>query len=136
FDVISTLFFGYCLYKQYQYGLSEITSWVRIGIAVKLIRELATLNINFKFSFLRPAQLFVSTFVALILVGALLLMLPKSTYEGISFIDALFTSTSAVCVTGLIVVDTSSYFTTFGQTIIMLLIQAGGLGILTFASFF
>src|SRR5690606_3174454 len=48
----------------------------------------------------------------------------------------LFTSTSAVCVTGLIVVDTSTFFTPFGQTIIMLLIQAGGLGILTFASYF
>ncbi len=63
-------------------------------------------------------------------------MLPKATYEGINFIDALFTSTSAVCVTGLVVVDTSSFFTPFGQMLIMLLIQAGGLGILTFASYF
>ena len=69
-------------------------------------------------------------------MGALLLMLPRATYEGMSFLDALFTSTSAVCVTGLIVVDTATYFTPFGQGIILLLIQIGGLGILTFASYF
>lgn len=74
--------------------------------------------------------------MGLILVGSLLLMLPKATYEGISFIDALFTSTSAVFVTGLIVVDTSRFFTPFGQSLILILIQAGGLGILTFASYF
>lgn len=136
FDVVSMLFIGYCLHKQYQYGLSGISSWIRIGVVVKLIRELAPIDFNYKRSFLRPAQLFVVTFFGLILIGSLLLMLPNATYEGISFINALFTSTSAVCVTGLIVVDTSSYFTTLGQTIIMLLIQAGGLGILTFASFF
>src|SRR5690606_34350765 len=70
------------------------------------------------------------------ITGALLLMLPKAPYEGINFIDALFTSTSAVCVTGLIVVDTSRFFTPFGQTIIMLPRLAGGWGILTFASYF
>ena len=63
-------------------------------------------------------------------------MLPKSTYNGISFVDALFTSTSAVCVTGLIVVDTGTYFTHFGQIILIILMQLGGLGIMTFASFF
>jgi potassium uptake TrkH family protein len=63
-------------------------------------------------------------------------MLPNATYTDIGFIDALFTSTSAVCVTGLIVVDTSTFFTPFGQGIIMVLIQIGGLGILTIASYF
>jgi Trk-type K+ transport system membrane component len=63
-------------------------------------------------------------------------MLPKATYDGISFLNALFTATSAVCVTGLAVVDTGQYFTGFGQTIIMTLIQIGGLGIMTFTSYF
>lgn len=63
-------------------------------------------------------------------------MLPKATHDGISFLDALFTSTSAVCVTGLIVVDTGSYFTAFGQGVLVLLMQLGGLGIMTFASYF
>lgn len=63
-------------------------------------------------------------------------MLPSATHQGISYLDAFFTSTSAVCVTGLIVVDTATHFTPFGQFIIMALIQIGGLGILTFASYF
>lgn len=83
-----------------------------------------------------PARLFTFSFLFLIVLGTLLLLLPVSTTKGISFVNALFTSTSAVCVTGLIVVDTSSYFTLFGKTVIMLLIQSGGLGVLTFTSYF
>ena len=72
-----------------------------------------------------------------ILVGALLLMIPLMTVSGkISFIDALFTSTSAICVTGLIVQDTAKYFTDIGKTIILILIQLGGLGIMTVGSIF
>src|SRR5690625_7260306 len=85
---------------------------------------------------LNPALLFIFSLLLLIFIGSLLFFLPKSTHHEISYIDALFTATSAVCVTGLVVVDTGSYFTTFGQTIILLLIQAGGLGILTIASYF
>lgn len=137
FDLISVLFIFYCLYKQISIeGFSEISHWLRLAVILKFIREFTRTRLNYKRSFLNPAQLFIISFLGLIITGALLLMLPKATYEGISFIDALFTSTSAVCVTGLIVVDTSSFFTPFGQTIIMLLIQAGGLGILTFASYF
>ncbi|MEQ9378600.1 MAG: potassium transporter TrkG [Imperialibacter sp.] len=83
-----------------------------------------------------PANLFIFSFALIVLLGCGLLMLPNATYEGIGFVDALFTSTSAVCVTGLIVVDTGSYFTTFGQVVILGLIQVGGIGILTFTSFF
>lgn len=85
---------------------------------------------------LNPALLFVSSFFILVALGTLLLLLPFSTYTNISFIDALFTSTSASCVTGLAVVDTSATFTIWGQTFILLLIQLGGLGVLTFASSF
>ena len=75
------------------------------------------------------------SFAAAILRGALVLMLPFCTTSGrISFIDALFTSTSAICVTGLIVVDTATYFTTAGQLVILLLIQLGGLGVMTFST--
>jgi len=62
--------------------------------------------------------------------------MPNSTYSGIGFTDAFFTSTSAVCVTGLIVVDTATFFTPLGRIFIILLIQIGGLGIMTFTSFF
>lgn len=71
-----------------------------------------------------------------VLVGTALLMLPaaRSGEGGASFSDALFTSTSAVCVTGLVVVDTPTYWSTFGECVILGLIQLGGLGIMTFAS--
>ncbi len=83
-----------------------------------------------------PARVLFLGFASLILVGALLLQLPLSTTsgQGTRFIDALFTSTSAVCVTGLIVLDTPVHFSFFGQVVIMLLIQAGGLGYMTLAS--
>ncbi|WP_082789885.1 TrkH family potassium uptake protein [Paenibacillus sp. GM2] len=89
----------------------------------------------FRFS---PPQILVLGFAAIIFVGALLLMLPISstTGESLPFVDALFTATSATCVTGLIVVDTGTYYSTFGQVVIMLLIQTGGLGFMTVATLF
>ena len=83
-----------------------------------------------------PALLFIVSFFLLILAGTGLLLLPQATVEEISLVDAVFTATSAVCVTGLIVVDTATYFTTFGKTIILILFQIGGLGFMTFSSFF
>lgn len=110
--------------------------WVKLMVVFVFIREFSERNINYKRAQFNPAQLFILSFLSIILVGSLFLMLPNATYEGIGFIDALFTATSAVCVTGLIVVDTATHFTLFGQTIIMVLIQIGGVGILTFASYF
>jgi len=82
-----------------------------------------------------PAQFLAISFIAAIMVGTLLLLLPVSTKTGhISFIDALFTATSGVCVTGLIVQDTATYFTPFGQVVILVLFQLGGLGIMTFST--
>jgi trk system potassium uptake protein TrkH len=84
---------------------------------------------------LRPAQLMLTSFVAAICIGAILLMLPAATATGekTSLVDALFTATSATCVTGLIVKDTATYFSTFGQCVILALIQIGALGIMTFS---
>lgn len=86
--------------------------------------------------YFNPAIVFVGSFVILALTGAFLMMLPSATVNGITFTNALFTATSAVCVTGLIVVDTAHDFTLVGQSIILVLIQLGGIGILTFTSFF
>ncbi|MBN1299526.1 MAG: Trk family potassium uptake protein, partial [Actinobacteria bacterium] len=78
-----------------------------------------------------------SAFAIAILSGTLLLMIPQMTANGeISFIDALFTSTSAICVTGLIVQDTPTYFSDIGKTLLLILIQLGGLGIMTVGSIF
>ena len=86
--------------------------------------------------YFNPAIVFVGSFMILVLTGAFLLMLPSATTQGISFTNAIFTATSAVCVTGLGVVDTAKDFTFIGQCIIIVLIQLGGIGILTFTSFF
>ncbi|MCD2440701.1 TrkH family potassium uptake protein [Agromyces sp. SYSU K20354] len=85
---------------------------------------------------LHPAQVVVVGFGGAVLVGTVLLMLPISATEGVppSFVDALFTATSAVCVTGLTVLDTPTFWSPFGQVVIMLLIQLGGLGIMIFAA--
>jgi len=86
----------------------------------------------------RPVQILVGSFVAMILIGTGLLMLPECRAEGesIRVLDALFTSTSAVCVTGLAVVDTATVWTRAGQLIILLLLQLGGIGIITFGALF
>jgi trk/ktr system potassium uptake protein len=84
-----------------------------------------------------PARMLVISFVALIGVGTGGLMLPQSSTQApIHFIDALFTTTSASCVTGLAVFDISSQLTRFGQIVLLLTIQLGGLGIITFSTFF
>ncbi|MPY92887.1 MAG: TrkH family potassium uptake protein [Acidimicrobiia bacterium] len=84
----------------------------------------------------RPAQYVVATFVAASLAGAALLMLPAASQDpgGTPFVTALFTATSAVCVTGLAVVDTAGHWTLFGEVVILVLIQAGGFGIMTVSS--
>ena len=83
-------------------------------------------------------QIIISGFVGVILLGALLLMLPVSSAEGCitAFNETLFTATSAVCVTGLVVQDTGSYWSGFGQAVILALIQIGGLGVVTVAASF
>lgn len=85
-----------------------------------------------------PSRVLVFGFAGFILFGALLLTLPQATQDGLGlpFLNAAFTATSAVCVTGLVVVDTASTFTLFGQWVILFLIQVGGLGFMTFATLF
>lgn len=143
FDAVSLLIIIYIIFihffsQEAHRHLSFLynDNWLKFAILLTLIREFAEQKINYKRTLLNPAQLFIASFIGIILIGTFLLMLPNATYTKISYLDALFTSTSAVCVTGLIVVDTGSFFTQFGQTIILLLIQLGGLGILTFASYF
>ena len=100
------------------------------------IFELSRFDIRGASLILNPAQLFMISFAFIIFTGTMFLMLPKATTRPISFVDALFTSTSAVCVTGLTVADTARDFTLLGKSIILILIQVGGIGIMTFTSFF
>lgn len=87
---------------------------------------------------LNPSQMMVVGFAAVILIGAILLSLPIATQTGerTSFLDSLFTATSAVCVTGLVVVDTATHWNFFGQIVIIILIQTGGLGFMTITTLF
>ena len=93
------------------------------------------MNVQGRKKQLTSAQIIIFGFMAVILFGAFLLMLPIASKGpgGTSFLDALFTSTSAVCVTGLIVHDTATYWTAFGQVVIIALIQVGGMGVVTVA---
>ncbi|WP_419213156.1 potassium transporter TrkG [Maribacter sp. X9] len=143
FDLISVIYTVFVFFMYLFIGEAFTTDlilenpiWVVLAVILSFIRELSEVKINYSRAFLNPAQLFIISFLLIILFGTFMLKLPNATHNGLSYIDALFTATSAVCVTGLIVVDTGTYFTTFGQCIILFLIQVGGLGILTFASYF
>lgn len=83
-----------------------------------------------------PVQIIAIGFATIILIGAILLSLPIATIDGVKtpFIDCIFTATSAVCVTGLVTVDTGTYWSYFGKTVIIMLIQIGGLGFMSFAT--
>ena len=83
-----------------------------------------------------PSLLLSGSFLVVIFIGSLLLMLPKCTYGPVSYVDALFVSTSAVCITGLTPVDVYATFTPLGILVLAILIQIGGLGVMTFTSFF
>ncbi|MEM6965508.1 MAG: potassium transporter TrkG [Bacteroidota bacterium] len=143
FDLLSVLYTLYIYYMYIFVGEAFRTdlilsnpAWVVVAVILTFVREFFEIKLDFNRTFLNPAQLFIFSFLFIIFLGSLLLMLPNATYDELTYLDALFTSTSAVCVTGLIVVDTATDFTLFGQGIIMFLIQVGGLGILTFVSYF
>ncbi len=144
FDVFLLLLYCLLLLSQINFLREQLNlfhlfnkmGWVYLGLILYCIREFSATNINLDSKHLNPARLFIGSFILIIFIGTLLLLLPKATHSGISAVDALFTATSAVCVTGLIVEDTGTYFTVFGQGIIAALIQLGGLGIMTFASYF
>lgn len=110
--------------------------WLFLGIAIIFLTELSKSSLIFDNFYFNPTILFVISFISLILIGAALLMLPRTTLlHPLGLTDALFMSASAVCITGLSVTDIGVNFSVFGQVIVMLLIQVGGLGIMTFTGF-
>lgn len=111
--------------------------FLQLAIFTIFLLEISIRSLQLENLKVNPALVFIFSFLVLILAGAFALMLPISTVQGnIKFIDALFTSTSAVCVTGLSVVDTGTYFTRFGQNVMLILVSLGGVGVMTFTSFF
>lgn len=112
---------------------ASIAVYLIIQVVTKVCRTVVRLAATGK----NPTITLIASFLALIIGGTLLLMLPKSAAgENIGFIDAMFTSTSATCVTGLIVKDTGTDFSLMGQVVILMLIQLGGLGIVVFGAVF
>jgi len=112
---------------------------VGIYLVLQVVTKLCRTCINFAASGRSPTQTLIASFLVLIFSGAGLLMLPKATAvgkENMSFVDALFTATSATCVTGLIVKNTGEDFSLMGQVVILSLIQLGGLGIVVFGAVF
>lgn len=123
--------FGKTLHTVLNGNIPVIAAIFLIGITEMpgLMRTISSVKIP-------PGLIFSASFIIIILIGSGLLMMPKAHHGTLTYLDSLFTSVSAVCVTGLTVVDTATVFTTLGKTIILCLIQTGGLGIMTFTGFF
>lgn len=129
---------------QYFETLSHSAPWL-LWLSAELLTPLLLLTLsliylsraffNWMGKIVNPALLFAGSFLVIILAGSGLLMLPKATFSGISYLDSLFVATSAVCVTGLSTVDVPTVFTQGGQLIILILFQIGGIGVMTFTSF-
>ena len=114
-----------------------VLGMIRIYIALVTLLRTVHLHRLVSQSRLHPAATLVISFLLVIALGAALLAGPRShARERVPFVDALFTATSATCVTGLVVKDTGSDFSLFGQGVILVLIQIGGLGLMTFTAFF
>ncbi|EJF08055.1 MULTISPECIES: TrkH family potassium uptake protein [Pontibacter] len=111
---------------------------VSLYMLLLLVIELLETRVHLKTLQVKPAVTFLMSFLTLISLGTAMFMLPKMTNDpdGMRFVDALFMATSASCITGLTVVDPGTYFTFSGQVILLLLVQLGGLGVMTFATFF
>jgi len=110
---------------------------VGIYLVLQVVTKVCRTTVNLAASGRNPTQTLIASFLFLIISGAGLLMLPRaSAGENLGFVDALFTATSATCVTGLIVKDTGEDFSLMGQLIILTLIQLGGLGIVVFGAVF
>ncbi len=145
FVIISILILQFLSVQVFHFSWKFLTSenfenyyllFIQLYFLVIVLIELAKMSSSLGKYNLSPPVLMVASFLFLILIGTILLSMPRMTTNGISLIDALFTATSASCITGLSVVSTPGCFTMRGQIVIMILIQLGGMSILSFATFF
>lgn len=128
-------FFGWDLFNFHRYENAYILC-IQLYFFIIMLIELSKVSTFLGKMNLSPPVLLMSSFFILIVMGTILLVLPRMTTHPISFTDALFTATSASCVTGLTVLSTAHDFTIQGQVVIMILVQLGGMSILSFATFF
>jgi trk system potassium uptake protein TrkH len=137
-DYLRTFWFGFVSIAAFfiLYYISGLLWALSFYLLMQIIAKVCRTVVNLAASGQSPAITFVTSFIVIIFVGAILLMLPKSHTKSINFIDAIFTSTTATCVTGLVVKDTGPDFTFVGHIVILSLIQIGGLGIVIFGAVF
>lgn len=142
FDIGSVLLFVLLIVIRWQpehtNRFFDSNAIIFFAVFVMVVREFSTLQLNLNKTRMNPAQLFITSFLLIIFIGAFMLSFPKATVTpgSLRYIDALFTATSAVCVTGLSTVDIGGQFTIFGKTVMIFLMECGGLGIMTIASYF
>lgn len=144
YDALSLFVFNVPLLERYFYsiGVADYKPiyifFIQAYILVLAAMELTKYSSQILQLKLKPATLFVLFFMGVIALGTFLLMMPEMTTQAgsMNWLNALFTSASATCVTGLIVVDTATFFTFKGHFVILMLMQVGGIGIVSFASFF
>lgn len=119
-------------------GVSWLASRYVVDAVLVLISayELSSLSISFLTSKSSPTMLFAGSFLIFVAVGTGLLLMPRCHYDDLTFLQALFTATSSVCVTGMSVLNIATEFTPFGHIVIIVLVQIGGLGVMTFTCFF
>jgi Trk-type K+ transport system membrane component len=140
--ILCLYFLAVTIVDHYHFAGAEGTQlvkpeWMYLGIFLLLVIEISKQTLFFDKFYFNPTLLFVISFLLFILIGTALLLLPKSTYhQQLSFVDALFLATSSVCITGLSGIDIAADLTRFGQTVVLILVQVGGLGIMTFTGFF
>ncbi|MFA5972663.1 MAG: potassium transporter TrkG [Lentimicrobiaceae bacterium] len=141
-DMLYRVFTGTHIVQQFMQGIgfpgmhTYYNLFVQFYFFLIIVVELGKAGRFIDYIHIGPSGLLALSFIFIIISGTGLLLLPEMTVSGIRPIDALFTSTSACCVTGLVVVDTATCFTLKGKSIIMLLIQVGGLNIISFATLF
>ena len=143
-DGIADLFFGTTVEKEIfkRAGIGSFDTFyvlfIQVYFVIIVAFEISRTTFRIEKVRFNPAHIFILSFILIVIAGTLLLLLPEMTVQGgaMSFIDALFTSTSATCVTGLIVVDTATYFTFKGHFILMVLIKLGGLNIIAFGTIY
>lgn len=145
YDIVNEWLFGFTLLEKVfevfklPHLISFYTALIQLYLLFLVAKEfIKGISRNFSTVKLRPATLFITAYLMMIVLGSVLLMLPGMNHTGqpLNYLDALFTSVSASCVCGLQVQDIATFFNTKGQLIILALIQLGGIGIISFATFF
>ncbi len=145
YDIINEWLFGFKLFERLfefvklPHFIDFYTALIQLYLLFLVAKELIKgVSRTFSAVKLRPATLFITAYITIIVFGSVLLMLPGMNKQGVqlNYLDALFTSVSASCVCGLQVQNIATFFNTKGQLIILALIQLGGIGIISFATFF